>query len=274
MRPQTLFAAALPLAACSSTAPSTPTAGCDPSGCYPKAQPTSSYATNDIEPLMTAESNGSSMSVRVVLQANADQYLYVGDGDALTASLGATPFPLTEHRESSHWVWYTAELPALADAGDVHVSFLRSDSKVSAPATLIHVPAPFDFTMPVPATINAHQGFDLTVEGAGPARVQVSLDGECLQTCLADNPPSFQAPCNSFYAEVDAKGRGRVDLTRLGLQFKDQKPAECDVFVSARIEKAGPSDGAFSAGRCQPPLCADVSAQGTQVRAAPAHLVW
>ena len=205
----------------------------------------SDFATSQFKASFSAQSGDSNVKVYASLFAKNAQNVQKGveldDGDTLTATVaGGAPITLEEvSGDGSASITYVATLPFATDAEDIFVALVRGGGKVSAPNTVIHLPAPF--TMTSSATTGSIKfGDPVDVKVTPPPPPTTPLRLEAVGSCVASSGnESLAAP------KFDANGNGTIDTN----QIKMDRSSTCDLDLYLdEIGDPGVLDPAYAGG--------------------------
>lgn len=207
-----------------------------------KPPPTSTtLATGDVWPSMSAQSDGQTLKVYAALLKGSDFVLLDGD-ESFTASVGTQTVILQrEPYTNGGAIHYFATLAAPTVATDVAIAFHRTGGRTDA-VSHVTVAAPFEVTSPAPPSFRI--GSSLAVQISPPPAKGDAGDRTTLAffgDCLADSSPRAIA--------FDAEGAGSFDTAQLVLK---KGATGCDVSVMVRHETLGKSDATFNAADAHP----------------------
>jgi hypothetical protein len=189
-----------------------------------------------------SDSNGISTGGGIVLDP----------GDYFTATVaGSTPIILGS--EAGVPAEYTATLPLATAAEDVTIAFVRGSGHVSAPDSVIHVPAPFTITTPAPASLRIGGTFAVHVDP--PPADSTSADFDVTGDCIVDSKT------NTYDLTFDAQGNAVLNATSLSIS---DGSSGCSASFFINVHGTGGSvDSAFATSL----LSADGPSDGEQRRA-------
>ena len=222
--------AVLPLAGCSFGF------GDDHASSSPKPPLASStLATSDMWPSMSAQSDGSSLKVYAAVLKGSD-FVKLDAGDFFSARVGDQDVVMTIEPYTDGRVHYLATFPSPTSATDVVIALHRSAGRTEATQSKTSVASPFEITSAPPASFKLGAPLTLTIAPA-PASTGDHMTVQLFGACLEDNQPSFPLT-------FDANGSAVFDTS--AVRLKKGATAGCDVGVQVRHETRGPSDVAFA----------------------------
>jgi hypothetical protein len=182
------------------------------------------------EIMVTATGNGSSQ-VRVRLKvggSNSNTFLDMTGQDRLEATVGDTTRRLDETSSDT----YTASFPEDAEGTEFVISFLRGDADEDAPASVVTMPAPFDFSLSTTEASRADDDVELTWDPPASGQVSWSLNGDCVKLDSGSTPDDGTHTLES----------GSIDT------FEDDMDESCTVNVELTRARSGTIDSAFTEG--------------------------
>ena len=198
---------------------------------------------------MSAQSDGTTTKIYAsVFDSETSESITLDTGDFFTASVPGMGDPIVlvlEPASDPAIVHYAGSLPASAAAQDVTIGFVRETGNVSAPSTIIHVPAPFAVSS---AASSVSYGNDLSIR-ATPAP-QDDIELEATGSCLLDsydgdddyNPNTFDDAVT-----FDANGNATLSTELLELGGTSSSSG-CDVSFYFSAIHDGVIDPAFGGG--------------------------
>jgi hypothetical protein len=199
----------------------------------------SSITTQGMHADLTVEADGTGQSLASAeLTVGGDLsnvYVDLVGGDQLVASEGQVSRIMTRQNDVIGRVWYEAVLPTDAEGTEFHIALERPPgSGVSAPDSVVVLPAGFDITAPAPGTSQS-RGAALTVTWQ-PGRAD-SMTIEVSGFCIA--PALFGVPPNATSYTIGASQLRALD---------GQPPSSCDIGIVIVRSRAGSVDPAFGEG--------------------------
>jgi hypothetical protein len=231
-----LLATAACTASSSSSTDAPPKQGPLLSGSSPAS--TEGVATADLFPSMSARSDENGIRVVAALLYPAGNFLTLGSGDTLTATVHGVTKSLERESESGSEVHFFAAFSPDDAATEVVVSFLRAGGEASAPDSV--VPLAPAFQISGPATLRATQ--EVGLGALTPAKVTPALP---LTTNLAFR---VHGPCvPPAFADSDqpAGSDGGDDILFDVNRFLDPVATNCPLSIEVRAETKGTWDPAF-----------------------------
>lgn len=229
--------AILPLAGCSFGF------GDDHASSSPKPPIASStLATSDMWPSMSAQSDGSSLKVYAAVLKGGD-FVKLDAGDFFSAKVDDQDVVMTIEPYTDGKVHYLATFPSPTTATDVVIALHRSAGRTEALQSKTTVPSAFEITSAPPASFRLGAPLTLSIApppapppAATPASTGDQMTVQFFGTCLEDQP--------ALPLTFDANGSATFDTNALHL--KKDATAGCDVGVQVGHETSGPSDAAFA----------------------------
>lgn len=174
----------------------------------------SDLSTNLLNASFSAQSGDSNVKVFASLfakDAKGDQKgVELDPNDTFTATVaGGAPVTLTAEAPDGSNVTYTATLPLATDAEDITIALVRGNGQVSAPSSVIHLPAAFTMTSPATTgTLKFGAPVDVKVTPAPTTPLRFEAFGDCVSK---DGNDSLTAPT------FDADGNGTFDTNQIKL---------------------------------------------------------
>ena len=193
----------------------------------------SSLATNMLKASFSAQSGDSNVKVFASLFAKDAQGHQKGvvldPGDSFTAGVaGGSSVTLSQQASDGASVTYTATLPLASDAEDIVVALVRGSGQVSAPSSVIHLPAPFTMTSSATAgSIKFGDPVNVTVTPPPPASTPLLF--EAFGSCVASSGNG-----NLTAPTFDANGNGTFDTN----QIKMDRSSTCE--LDLYLDELGP----------------------------------
>jgi len=197
-------------------------------------------ATGELKPSLSAQSSDTTIKIYAALFANPNGGGNVGvvldQGDFFTAKVGSSDATVLtmEPLEDGTTVHYTATIPAATTAEDIVIALVRGGGQVSAPYSVIHVPAPFAFVSTPPVSIKYGAALAVQVAPASSDTIKFEATGSCVATTGND---SLTAPV------LDDSGKGVIDTSQIKLV--DGSPG-CDISFYLSFSEYGSIDSAFA----------------------------
>jgi hypothetical protein len=213
-------------------------AGCSSSDAKKSVEPpasSSTATTKDLRLSFSAQCDGQSVHVYAAAfvakpNGGGNKSAVLDGGDALTAKMGSAGEEVVLTREAfdQEVIHYAAVFPAPADAIDVTVSLVRPAGKVSAPGSIVHLPAPFQIVSTPPVSVKIATPLPVSVTPPPKQRFDVDIEGPCLKGAK-----------NSFVQALafDAAGNASFD-TKLIVTDPVGSPG-CDVTFYVRALEYG-----------------------------------
>jgi hypothetical protein len=197
-------------------------------------------ATNQMRASFSAQSGDSNVKVYASVfakNANGDSVgVALDQGDYFTASVaGSAPITLTVEPAENTTIPYTATLPLATAAEDITIALVRGNGQVSAPRSVIHLPAPFTIVANVPPTVKIGTNIPFRID---PATFD-SLEMEVVGDCIADNSDGYDAPT------LDDTGSGVMNTAQIKL--KNGSGCSTDLYLDI-YGSDGSVDSAFAGG--------------------------
>jgi hypothetical protein len=173
--------------------------------------------------------------------------IVLDEGDYFTATVaGSAPIRLTE--ESGDATEYTATLPLATAAEDVTIAFVRGNGHVSAPDSVVHLPAPFTITTAAPASLKLGGTVALHVEP--PPADGTDADFDVTGDCVVDGST------NTYDLTFDALGNAVLSTAKMAItdgsngcgasffvNVHGDGGSVDSAFASSLLSADGPSDG-------------------------------
>jgi hypothetical protein len=199
--------------------------------------PTSStLATNEMWPSMSAQSDGQFLHVYAAL-LKGSTFVDLDTGDFFTASIaGGDAIVLVKEPDTPGKIHYTTSVAAPSAEVDVVIALHRPQGMVSAATSHVTVAAPFSVTTPIAASFRHGDPMSFTI-APPPAVANNGAQGMTLDfsgTCIEAVGP--------FPLAFDASGKATFDTGKIVFA---NGPHTCDVTVQIRHETSGPGDPAY-----------------------------
>ncbi len=197
-------------------------------------------ATNQMRASFSAQSGDSNVKVYASVfakNANGDTVgVALDQGDTFTASIaGSAPITLTVESAENTTIPYTATLPLATAAEDITIALVRGNGQVSAPRSVIHLPAPFTIVANVPPTVKIGTNIPFRIDPAPFASLEMEVVGDC----IASHAGGYEAP------SLDDTGSGFMNTAQIELNNGSGCPTDLylDIYGSD-----GSVDSAFAGG--------------------------
>lgn len=203
---------------------------------------TSGVATKDIFPSMSVQADENGIHVYAALIYPAGNFLALGNGDTLTATVNGTTQTLAvEMNDSAGDIDYVTTFP-VQDTPQAVISFMRTGGEPSAPNSVVPLAAPFQLSGPATVVAATGGSFNLpitfTTVPALPAQMPATealtfrISGACVAAANSGaDEPAF------------ADGQGDVFLNLN--DFIDPSAQGCAVSGDLRVATQGTWDPAF-----------------------------
>jgi hypothetical protein len=208
---------------------------------------TGQVATADLYPSMSASADEAGVHVWAAFLYDVGDFLALGAGDTLTATVGGTSKVLTRDPTDTN-AHYTATFPPSADASQVVVSLTRTNGQPSAPASVVPIAPAFTLapsSFPIqPATDPS--GFmvglvllDITPGFDPKTKATYTATGPCVPALLEDEHDAVLDNSGAFTPGQAVVG---FDLGR----YLPPDTRNCPVHVTIRVKSEGTWDPALS----------------------------
>jgi len=196
---------------------------------------------------MSAQSDGTTMKIYAsVFDGGTSQGIVLDQGDFFTASTGAGDalVLVLEPSDDPTVVHYSASLPAPATAQDVVIGLVRQNGGVSAPNSVIHVPAPFSIVSTPPASIAYGDDLSVQVSPVPTDAIEVQASGSCLVDAAGGG-----GNLNTYENAItfDANGNGTFSTEWLMMSGASSSSG-CNVSLYFSAIHDGTLDSAFGGG--------------------------
>jgi len=209
----------------------------------PAPKDTAGVATGDLFPSMSVTSDDAGIHVWAALLYTVDDFLPLGAGDTLTATVDGVTRTL--ERDGDTQAHYTTTFPPSAAATNVVISLQRTNGQPSAPNNVVALAAPFTLaaTGPVVVPTAPLQGpFDLSglyVVAMNPApapkdTIEYSASGACV-------PRVLETPQAALAWDVHGGGGVATGLP----SYLDPQTTDCAVAITIDVRTQGTWDPAL-----------------------------
>ncbi|MEO6572904.1 MAG: hypothetical protein ABIP89_03625, partial [Polyangiaceae bacterium] len=205
----------------------------------PSLPTSSTFLVGEMSASLSAQSDGQSIKIYAGVFSKNGQAIVLENGDYFTAQLpGAEAIVLTREQGTKDDVaHYAGTLPVQPAAVDVIIALNRPAGKAPAPASKLHLPAPFQITSTAPAT--THRGDLLPIQitpASGAHLMELTVDGECLDKTRS---------ALSTFIGFGSDGTTSFDTANLTLT---SGASSCDISLNVRAQTSGEIDPAFAGG--------------------------
>lgn len=204
----------------------------------PSVARSSTLVVGQMKASLSAQSDG--QTVKIYAGAFYEgQAVVLEGGDYFSAQLpGADAIVLTrEQGTKDDVVHYAGTFPEQIAAVDVIIALNRPTGKTSAPASKIHLPAPFQLT--TTASPTTHRGTSLAFQ-VTPAPLF-----ELMQLTIDADPTCLDTKASTVFEAIGIGSDGMASFDTLNLTLRG---GSCPISVNLRRQTNGEIDPAFAGG--------------------------
>jgi hypothetical protein len=213
-------------------------AGCASSSTS-KAQPeppvnSSTATTKELRLSFSAQSDGQSVRVYasafVAVPGKGNKPAVLDSGDFFSAKMGdkGEDVVLTREAFDDDVVHYMAVFPSPAEPTDVTLSLTRPAGKISAPTSVVHLPAPFQITSTPPVAVKIGAPLPVSVTPAPKDKFDVDVEGACIKDKK-----------KSFFGVLSFDTEGSATFDTKAIETDPSGSPGCDVTIYVRALKYG-----------------------------------
>ena len=193
-------------------------------GCKQEVESTD-VRTSGVYPVVDVSADASgSTRVQVKLKVGgpaANTYLDLTGPDHLTATMDGVTRPLDSSGSVSYATTFQTNAP-----GPVVISFMRGTADTSAPNTTVNMPEPFGLTLGATELSRATGSLAVTWTPTGPANIESSLVGACVDVIAETIPDDGTATISGDQLHAhNATDACTVTLTLARVQSGQVDPA-------------------------------------------------